>query len=113
MLGSTRLEALHAQLATLLENAQYLLASEAPSTATTSTYGYGYGPGAASGQYGYGSRLLQQTTVNQQGGQYTPPQPAVYSLINMQVIECHLLSINLSLRASPSYPPITTFYGMR
>ncbi len=74
---TSRLDSLHVQLGTLLENAQWLLADSAPS----STSGYGYhgaaNMGAAGGAYGgYGSSRHQPLHAH---------QPAVYSFLAMQV----------------------------
>ena len=79
----SRFESLHAQLGSLLENAQWLLADSAPSS--TTGYGYGgyggyggvggVGGSAAGGYYGPGGRHQQL-----QGN-----PPAVYSFVAMQV----------------------------
>ncbi len=79
---TSRLDSLHVQLGTLLENAQWLLADSAPS----STSGYGYhgaaNMGAAGGAYGgYGSSRHQPLHAH---------QPAVYSFLAMQV-SSHLM----------------------
>ena len=68
-MASARLESLHAQLGSLLENAQSLLADSAPSS--TSGHAY-YGAG---GQFGGSQRTATPAA--------TPP--AVYSFLNMQV----------------------------
>ena len=82
-MASARLESLHAQLGTLLENAQSLLADSAPSSAS----GHAYYGGA--GQFGGSQRSGTPATA-------TAQPPAVYSFINMQVISDGCL-------CSPSY----------
>ncbi len=70
----SRFETLHAQLGSLLENAQYLLADSAPS----STSGYGV-HGASANYYGAAGGV---------GGRHQQLQgnpPAVYSFLAMQV----------------------------
>ncbi len=62
---------LHAQLGSLLENAQYLLADSAPSSTS------GYGVHGQTGYYGTG-------TGRHQGMHHANP-PAVYSFVAMQV----------------------------